>query len=64
MKILFWVISLLGAIVGGGMLLIAVTSSNGAPQEAAGAAMACGFAIIPYVFARAVSELVKNESGD
>jgi hypothetical protein len=62
MRIFFWVVSLLSGLAAGGMLLFTLTSSNGAPQEAAGAAIACGFAIIPYVFARAISELIRKEN--
>jgi hypothetical protein len=55
----FWVISMLASILGG---LIGVGGSllaNGAPQEAAAAAIGCIVVIAPYVFARAVDELTK-----
>lgn len=38
----------LGAICAGFVLFITLTSSNGAPQEAAGCAMALAFVTIPY----------------
>ena len=57
MKIFFWVISLLSAIGAGMLLFFTIMSSNGAPQEAAGAAMSCAVAIIPYIFARAFEKL-------
>jgi hypothetical protein len=61
MKIFFWIITILACIVAGLLFFMTVTSSNGAPQEAAGAAMACAIAIIPYVLARAVEKLFRNE---
>jgi hypothetical protein len=44
--------SLLGSIVG--LLVIAATMllADSAPKEAAGYAMACAFAVVPYVMAR------------
>lgn len=32
----------------GALLLLATFGANGAPQEAAGAAMAVGFCVVPY----------------
>jgi hypothetical protein len=52
-----WLITFVGALVGGLFLLIAFFGSNGAPQQAAGAAIGIGCAVIPYCLARAVSEL-------
>jgi hypothetical protein len=37
------------------------TASSGAPQEAAGAAMASAVVIIPYVFTRAIEALSSNK---
>lgn len=49
-----WVLTLIGAIFGGLTILITLATSKGAPQEAAGFAMACALAVVPYVFTRAV----------
>ncbi len=49
-----WFLSLMGSIAGGFMLLVAISASNGAPQQAAGAAIALGLAVIPYVFTRCI----------
>jgi hypothetical protein len=57
MKVFFWIITILACIVAGFLFVVTVSQSNGAPQEAAGAAMACALAIIPYVFARAIEKL-------
>jgi hypothetical protein len=46
-----------GSLVGGIVFFDALVSSNGAPQQAAGAALAIGFGVLPYVFARAADEL-------
>lgn len=39
--------------------LMTLTSSNGAPQEAAGSAMSLCFVIIPYCFSRAADSIIK-----
>jgi hypothetical protein len=59
-SILFWVISILGSALGVLTLISTLKSATGAPQEAAGAAMAISFAVIPYCVARAVSEIQSN----
>lgn len=61
MKIFFWMVTILACIIAGALFIFTITSSKGAPQEAAGAAMACAVAIIPYVFARAVEKLSNND---
>ena len=53
----FWVIAIIGAVLGGLQLFASMPTPNGAPQQAAGAAMGCAMAIVPYVIARAVEEL-------
>lgn len=53
----FWLISLVSALAGGLAAIAMISGATGAPQEAAGAAIACVIAIVPYVFARALSEL-------
>jgi hypothetical protein len=55
----FWVVAIVGAILGGILVMATMAGANGAPQEAAGAAMACAFCIIPYVLARASEGLAK-----
>jgi hypothetical protein len=40
-------------------LLATFSGSASAPQEAAGAAMACAIVIIPYVFTRAIEGLAQ-----
>ncbi len=51
---------MIGAVIGLLVLLAGIFVSNGAPQEAAMAAMACAFAVIPYVGWRA-SQIDDNE---
>lgn len=41
------------------VLLFTAVGSGSAPQQAAGAALACGLAIIPYVFSRCI-QLVQD----
>jgi ABC-type phosphate transport system permease subunit len=52
-----WALAAVGSLVGGIVFFDALVSSNGAPQQAAGAALAIGFGVLPYVFARAADEL-------
>jgi len=56
MKKFLWVISAMGAILGGVVTFIGVAAANGAPQEASAAAIGMAFAVIPYCLARAASE--------
>ena len=57
MKTLFYIITLLGAILGGFQLFSTLAFAESAPQEASGAAIALAFAAIPYIFARSVEKL-------
>ena len=50
---LCWIITLLATCVSAGFLYLTLSSAQGAPQEAAGAAIAMAFSVIPYVFTRA-----------
>lgn len=52
-----WLLTAIGACLGGFTVFVGVISANGAPQEAAASALGCAMAIIPYAFARAVSEM-------
>lgn len=61
MKILF-VFSLLGALFGGIMLLSTFFSAESAPQQAAGAAIAIGLAVIPYCLARSLEKIQQVEA--
>lgn len=54
-----WILTIIFSIIGAVLFAGAMSSANGAPQQAAGAAMALCFAVIPYVISRAVSELKK-----
>lgn len=59
LRSIFWVLTMLGAVIGGGFLLSSFAAS-GAPQQAAAAAIGIGFAVLPYCFTRALSELVDD----
>ena len=54
------ILVMVGAVIGLLVLLAGIFVSNGAPQEAAMAAMACAFAVIPYVGWRA-SQIDDND---
>lgn len=57
----FWVLALI--CTGFSALIVAFTllASQGAPQEAAGFAMACAVSIIPYVFCRSLAAVVTKK---
>ncbi len=46
-------------VLGGLTVIVGISAANGAPQEAAAAAMGIAFAVIPYCLAKAVSEYGK-----
>ena len=56
---MIWILPLIGSIIAGIVFGIGVLLSNGAPQECAVSAIALCLAILPYSFARSVSELNK-----
>ncbi len=57
--ILAWIICVGGVVVGGIILLTGFATAGSAPQEAVVAALACACAILPYCFARGITEIVK-----
>lgn len=50
----FYVMTMIGSAIGGFFLWFTLSSATGAPQEAAGAAIAVAFGVLPYVFARSI----------
>ena len=59
MTSLFNVLTLIGAMLAVAVLFLTMTSAQGAPQEAAGAAFACALVIIPYSVA-SISQRVQT----
>lgn len=59
---LCWIVTMLGACAGM-LCVINLFMSRGisAPQEAAGAAIACAMCVVPYVFTRAIEGMRKAE---
>ena len=57
MKRTSWIITIIGSAIGFLILITTLFGSTGAPQEAAGAAIAVAFSVIPYCLARALSEI-------
>jgi hypothetical protein len=55
-----WVFTLLTSLGGGAVGAAGVLFANGAPQQAAAAAVGCLIVIAPYAFARAVAELTRG----
>jgi hypothetical protein len=60
MKVM-WIITLVGAVLGGGNFLFTTLYAVSAPQQAAGAAIAVAAAVIPYCMARAVEGLKNRQ---
>ncbi len=56
----FWGLSLIASVLAAAFGLLTITTASGAPQEAAGAGIACFIAIVPYVFARGVDEISRR----
>lgn len=61
MKTVLWLLTVIGAVVGG-MFLAGAFAEDSAPKQAASAAMAVAFAIIPYCLARARDKLDTAET--
>lgn len=57
MKTFAYVLVIVGSIIGGFTLLNAIALADSAPQQAAGAAMALAWGVLPYCFARAIEKL-------
>ena len=59
-----WLVTAIAAAVA--LLQLAVTfgSSLSAPQQAAGAAMACGLVVVPYVFTKAMEGLRSHHGAE
>jgi hypothetical protein len=55
----FWCVSMLASLAGGAFGFLGFVFANGAPQEAAAAAVGCLLTIGPYCMARAVDELTR-----
>lgn len=59
MRIVF-LLPLIGAIIGALIVMLTIASGGSAPQEAAGYAMACAFAVVPYVLARSIQIMYED----
>jgi len=59
-----WLLPLLGAVFGALTIAITLLFTRSAPQEAAGYALACALAVVPYVLVRAVMEMTTTESAE
>ena len=57
---LCWFGTVAGAVGGAFVGFVTIASASGAPQQAAGAAIGCLIVIAPYVFARAMQELLSD----
>jgi len=57
MRKTLWIFTILGSMLGGLFLVGGLAGANGAPQQAAAAAVAVACAVLPYCLARAASEL-------
>ncbi|MGC2493272.1 hypothetical protein [Candidatus Binatus sp.] len=57
-----WILPLLGSLIAGFEFFNSLISATSAPQQAAGAAMAMCWAVLPYVFARAAEGLSQAQA--
>ena len=62
MKLVLWLLPILGSMASGLIVFGTMLGSASAPQEAAGYAMACAFSIVPYVFVRSVMAMTDDNS--
>jgi hypothetical protein len=56
---ILWALAALGSVIGALEFLLTNMTATGAPQQAAGSAMAVAWAVLPYVFARAADEFIR-----
>jgi hypothetical protein len=56
-----WILVMLGVVIGAFQFMIGIALATSAPQQAAQAAMALAWAVLPYVFVRAIDGIVRNE---
>lgn len=61
---ILWVITLLSSLLAGFVIVVTTAAGRSAPQEAAGYALACALAIVPYVFTRAAQALKGPDRGE
>lgn len=64
MRRFLWVLVILGSLAGGLVLVATMTFAQGAPQEAAGAALAVALAVLPYCLARAGDSFAQMNAED
>lgn len=62
MRSICWILTIVGVAVGIVVLLMTLDSDS-APKQAAGAATAVAFVVIPYCLARAVEGLTSEKAG-
>lgn len=55
-----FIIPLIGSLLGALILVFALLSAKGAPQEASGAAVAIAVAVLPYVLCRSVQLMAQE----
>lgn len=58
----FWVISVIGSVLGGLNILFTMAAATSAPQQAGGYALSCALAIVPYVLARSMQAMAKSRT--
>jgi hypothetical protein len=51
--VICWIVTLIGAVIGS-ISIIDALNADSAPKQGAAGALACAFAVVPYVFTRAI----------
>lgn len=60
MKYFFSAVTILGSVIGALILLFALASTDSAPQLGSLAAVAVGFAVIPYCITRSIEKVARD----
>jgi sugar phosphate permease len=61
MKKFFWILTAIGSLLGGLVVIGGIAAAHGTPQEAVAVAIGLSLAVIPYCLARAVSQCEAHE---
>jgi hypothetical protein len=62
--VVLWILTILGELAGAATVIFDVLTADSAPKQAAGAAMAVSFVVIPYCVARAVEGLSRSDNDE
>lgn len=61
---ILWFLTLLSTLLAALVVLFTTATGQSAPQQAAGYALACALAVVPYVFTRAAQAIKGPDRGE